>query len=95
MSWVQFHFSGILDTTTKNWRAQSQVDIFSHVLPPRAPIRLIELTDETPSPIQEYQLLKRQIINPCISRHATLVVELLLPTTTPVPQSQQGINTHL
>jgi hypothetical protein len=67
MSWVQFHFSGILDTTTKNWRAQSQVDIFSHVLPPRAPIRLIELTDETPSPIQEYQLLKRQISSTPVS----------------------------
>ena len=42
MSWMQFHFTGILDTTTKNWWAQSQVGvdiIFSHMPPPRAPNR--------------------------------------------------------
>jgi hypothetical protein len=34
------------------------------------------------------------LTNRRISHHATYAVELPLPTTTPVPQSQQGINTH-
>jgi hypothetical protein len=54
---MQFHFSGILDTTTKKLASPIAGKIFSP--PPRAPIRSIEPTDKTPSPIQEYQLLKR------------------------------------
>jgi hypothetical protein len=79
---MQFHFSGILDTTTKKLASPTIAGkIFSP--PPRAPIPSIEPTDEI-----TFEAAFLTI--PRISRHTTFAVELPLPTTTPVPQSQHG-----
>jgi hypothetical protein len=92
---MQFDFSGILDTTTKKLASPIAGRYFLSRAATTSTNSLIEPDGRNPftnSRVPTFEAA--DLTNLRISRHATLVVELPLPTTTPVPQSQQGINTH-